>query len=317
MHIPIMVKEILEVLSIKPGEKGFDGYLAAVLALLVLMLDYAAPDLGLPSPIATSRLFSPIHFLLMLLCVTPLDCLLLLLGRFLSPRLMVLLTLALCLGVYGFTRAAGVFHGYLFYELTRYDAAVEATRQIIRTSPKFCYTIISTTEELYQVIESGYHEELLTFLQKETQPDYTIPTPYLYLFVEKRPLYYAQYHFFTGPAWLADRDSLGGFSLAYARQCPDIRAGELSPEYADMSIKYGEKLSDSYSDLEGRCIIESKAMRWLERFRALYPQETQIIYEDDTFLCCCIVQNKDCLFSLGIMAPEEEAETMEGTVKAE
>jgi hypothetical protein len=298
-------------------EKGFDGYLAAALGVLVLMLAYAASRLGLPSVIDSSRLFSPAHFLLMLLCVAPLDCLLLLLGRFLSPRLMALLTLVLCLGVYGFTRAAGVFHGYLFYQLTRYDAAVEATRQIIRTLPKFQYTIISTTEELYQVIESGYHEELITFLRKENQPNYTIPTPYLYLFIEKRPLYYAQYHFLTGPGWLADRESIGGFSLSYANQCPDIRAGEITPEYAEMPIKYGAKLSDSYSDLESRCIIESKAMRWLERFRAMYPQETQIIYEDDTFLCCRIVQNKDCLFSLGIMPKAAPAETDEGAGQAE
>lgn len=306
----------------QPGEGtgrdvSFSGYVTAVLLAAILMFDYASSQFGLPTIIAGSRLCSSAHMLMVLLYVTPVDLLMLLLARRIPAFLNRLLPLLLCLGIYVFTQAADVFHGYPYFELTRYSSAVETTNRIIRQAPRQGFTVVSTTDELYHVIEHGYHEELMVFLQKEEQADYTIPTPYIFLYVEKHPIKYAQYHFARGPKWLASQKYTQKHTPAYASQCPEILGGEISPEYADMPIKYGEKLSDSYSDLEGRCIIESKAMRWLERFRALYPQETQIIYEDDTFLCCCIVQNKDCLFSLGIMAPEEEAETMEGTVKAE
>ena len=59
------------------------------------------------------------------------------------------------------THYFGIFHGYLYYELTRYNSVVEVTNSIIENCPKYQYTIISTTEELYQVIESGRHEETL------------------------------------------------------------------------------------------------------------------------------------------------------------
>ena len=63
---------------------------------------------------------------------------------------------------------------------------------------------MSTTDELYQVIEQGRHEELLTFLNRVNGSGYTLPTEYIFVYVEKRPIQYAQNHFFTGPDWLAE-----------------------------------------------------------------------------------------------------------------
>ena len=63
------------------------------------------------------------------------------------------------LAIYAGTNYFGVFHGYLYYELTRYNSAVELTNKIMDDYPQYSYTIISTTEEMYQSIEEARHEE--------------------------------------------------------------------------------------------------------------------------------------------------------------
>lgn len=63
--------------------------------------------------------------------------------------------------------------------------------------PQYSYTIISTTEELYQSVEDARHEEILDFYNKSRLVDYYIPTEYLFFYIEKNPIYYAQYHFFS------------------------------------------------------------------------------------------------------------------------
>ena len=88
--------------------------------------------------------------------------------------------------IYAGTHYFGIFHGYLYYELTRYNSVVEVTNSIIENCPKYQYTIISTTEELYQAIESGRHEEILDFYNKSKQEKYIIPTEYLFLCVREK-----------------------------------------------------------------------------------------------------------------------------------
>lgn len=79
------------------------------------------------------------------------------------------------------------------------------TNSIIDTFPEHSYTIVSPTEELYPVIQYGWHEELLTFIEESEQGDYTIPTENVFIYIEKRPLIYAQRHFFDGPFWLGKK----------------------------------------------------------------------------------------------------------------
>lgn len=107
--------------------------------------------------------------------------------------------------IYAGTNYFGVYHGYLYYELTRYNSVVNLTNRIASEYPKQRYTIISTTDEIYQVIESGWHEEILDFYYKSKLEKYYIPTEYLFFYVEKNPIQYAQYHFFAGPRWLAQK----------------------------------------------------------------------------------------------------------------
>ena len=172
------------------------------------------------------------------------------------------------------------------------------------TLPKQQYTVISTSDEIYQIIGSGFHEELLTFLQRESDPSYTIPTPYLLLYIEKHPIQYAQYHFASGPRWLAWED-YPRFYPAVGSQCPEILHGQISDADAKKPILYGAKLSDTAATLEGRTIMESRAWAWYQTFSAMHPRDCSIVYEDEDFLCCCITQNPASLYTLGVTARTE------------
>ncbi|MBQ8953051.1 MAG: hypothetical protein IJ048_02955, partial [Clostridia bacterium] len=274
----------------------------AALALIMLMAMYAPGSLGLPPLVAGSRLCSTIHLFAVMMYGCAFDALGLMLERRVPGRVLRPLGCAACALVYVFMRCAGMFHGYLYYELTRYPAAVELTRRIVCAMPREMYTLVSTTDEVYQVAEGGYHEELLDFLERASDENYTIPTPYIFLFVEKEPLRYAQCHFAAGPAWLAC-EKYAPLYGEVGSQHPGVLAGTISEAAAREPLRYGPKRSDSASDFGARVVLESKAYRWYEAFRALYPNECSVMYEDEALLCACIVQNKDCLFSLGILPP--------------
>ena len=150
---------------------------------VLLMIVYAAPFLGLPELIAGSRLCSTEQLFILAVVVIPVD--LAAVAIALTPGRRVL-PLALAAGVaviYVGTRQLGIFHGYLYYELTRYNAAVMVTQDITDKFPENSYTIVSTTDELYQVIEQGRHEELLTFLNRVNGSGYTLPTEYIFVYV--------------------------------------------------------------------------------------------------------------------------------------
>ena len=279
----------------------FDGYLAAVWMSLFLLLLCVTYALKLPMLMEPNRLYTTIQMVMVMLYVIPADYLLWGMGSILPQTPVKLLSAAMLVGLFLFIQSSELFHGFLFSQFTRYNAAVETTNRILDEIPDDTFTVVSTTEELYQVIEYGFHEELLTFVQREQDPSYTLPTPYVFLYIEKKPLHYAHYHFATGPAWLG-REKYPRYLPSISSQCPAVRAGEIDEESAEKGIRYGAKLSDTATNLEGRTILESKAYRWYQRFSSVYPNESRVYYEDEDFLCFCFVQNVNSLYSLGAVA---------------
>ena len=219
-----------------------------------------------------------------------------LLKEFFADNLMQGLSFGIAVGIVVMVCLSGSYHGYLYYEFTRYNAAVSVTNEIIETLPQNSFTIVSTTDEIYQVIQHGRHEELLTFLKNKNGDRYTLPTEYVFLYVEKKPLKYAHNHFFTGPNWLAlekYQEYYSGYSV-----CPQVVSSEISAEAAKQAIMYFGSPSRSYSNLESRTILESKLYQWCEAFQALYPNELKTYYEDENFVCYYIKQNTQFLYDL-------------------
>lgn len=279
---------------------AFDHYLSLILSTVIFMMLYCAGELGLPSLIASARLCSTIQLLLTAMCLIPVDILCYLLTMVLSQSIIKAISLILTAGIYVVTNLTGTYHGYLYYELTRFNGAVMTTYQITETMPKYSYTIVSPVDELYQMIQYGFHEEAVNFVNECVGEDYTLPTEYVFLYVEKHPVQYAQSHFFAGPSWLA-LEKYASMYNSYVSQCPDIYTATVSPELAEPPFYQFPISSSAYSDLLSRTVIESRLQKWCQEFERLYPGELHIYYEDENFVCYYFKQNPACLYQLGIL----------------
>ena len=159
----------------------FEGYLGLTLASIAFMILYAAPFLGLPELIAGARVCSTGQLLILAMMFVPVDLFLYLIGltviRVVLPMVSIVLTGAIYVGANYFD----VYHGFLYNELTRYNSVVDVTNNIIKNFPQYSYTIVSPTDELYQVIEYGRHEEIYNFVKVIQSNAYSLPSEYILL----------------------------------------------------------------------------------------------------------------------------------------
>ena len=279
----------------------FELYFGITAASVIFMILYAAPFLGLPEIIAGARLCLTEQVLLLSMMALPADEVLFAIGRRKMACILPYLSVLGVAAIYAGTNYFGVYHSYLYYELTRYNSVVNLTNRIASEYPKQRYTIISTTDEIYQVIESGWHEEILDFYYKSKLEKYYIPTEYLFFYVEKNPIQYAQYHFFAGPRWLAQKkySQYYKYSNAVISEGSAIKSSKISEDVLGEPLTDMGKASDAYSNLKNRTILESELYFWCQDFKARLPYEIQVYYEDEDVVCYMIKQNPEHLYNLG------------------
>ena len=279
----------------------FELYFGITAASVIFMILYAAPFLGLPEIIAGARLCLTEQVLLLSMMALPADEVLFAIGRRKMAYILPYLSVLGVAAIYAGTNYFGVYHGYLYYELTRYNSVVNLTNRIASEYPKQRYTIISTTDEIYQVIESGWHEEILDFYYKSKLEKYYIPTEYLFFYVEKNPIQYAQYHFFAGPRWLAQKkySQYYKYSNAVISEGSAIKSSKISGDVLGEPLTDMGKASDAYSNLKNRTILESELYFWCQDFKARLPYEIQVYFEDEDVVCYMIKQNPEHLYNLG------------------
>ena len=281
------------------------SYLSIAAALFFLIVAYNPETVNLPSLVAGSRVCSSLQMFAVMAYISFIDIVFTVFGYIAKKWMLKTASVLVCAGIYVFVYVTGMFHGFLYYELTRYPVAVEVTKEITENVDKNTFTIVSTTDELYQVIDYGYHEEWIDFIENSNNEKYTIPTTYLFFYIEKKPLAYAQYSFATGPWWLASEKYPQVLNAsvkdAVTSQYPVIRQGRISDFLAEQKIDYGRKKADTANKLSSRQVLESKAYQWYLEFSRLHPNAGNVIYEDDEFLCYCIKQNTYCLYTLGVL----------------
>lgn len=269
------------------------GYPPLILFTFLFVFLYAAPRLGLPEIISDSRFCSVGHMMIMALMMIPADIVFSVLTRFFGAVILKAASFLTVAGIYVLTILTGHFHGYLFFELSRYNAAVEAANLIAEKFPEKSYVIVSPTDELYPTIEDGWHEELLTFISNINNEEYTFASEHAFFFIEKKPLQYAQAYFFEGPPWLAQMKYKDIYWDKYsnkypdtgAAQAPGINASEISEEEAQKNLVIYENSWFSYTRLPARTILEAKAYDWCRKYAELHPENTEVYYEDDAFIC--------------------------------
>lgn len=140
------------------------------------------------------------------------------------------------------------------------------------------WTICSANDEHQMIREYGYHYETIQFLrgiQKlEENTMLTIPTSTVYFFVEKVPLLYSDYI----STKKADREV--------------SREGAGEP----LSRKDGIKPYIGYD----RWVTMSHMYYWAQAFRELYPNEMEVYYETDDFVCYRLCQDGYSLYNFAI-----------------
>lgn len=275
----------------------FDGYLALAITAPVITLAYSMHLLGVPQLIENYRVCSISHMFNFALVVVPADVI----GVFIIDRFKkaigTIIAVSSVIGIYVFARVNGCFHGFLSMEATRFNSAVNVTNAILEKMGKGSnnFTIVSTTDELYLVLGYGYHEELIDFINKSEGDKYSIPTEYIFIYIEKNVIKRAQKHYATGPSWLADNKYAGS---DYQSVGTGMIKQTISKDYAELYFgKFPSKMV-VYNTLWSRTVLFSKAFEWCQKFNAMYPNELHTFYEDDDLLVYYLRQNPRNLYEL-------------------
>ena len=302
MILWLLYRIICKLFRAADSADAYDNYIPIIVASFIFMLLYVAPYIKLPVLVPNDRLFFTVHILIITIAFMPVDIVLSSLQLFCTETVM-RVTAAVCAAVlYVGTIVTGNYHGYLMCEMTRYKSVADVTTSITRTLPKNTYTIVSSTDDLHIVSKYGRHEELVNFLGVvDREERYYLPTEYVFVYVEKRPIINAQYHFSSGPSWLATDDYADNIFAKYTTsKYPEVLATDITGLNAGRKYILYRFNYDSYKDPTMRTIINSKASQWCKAFTDMYSIEMKVYYEDDDFICYYFRQNPNALFNLAI-----------------
>ncbi len=154
--------------------------------------------------------------------------------------------------------------------------AIICLTNIIKENKEGTYTVCSANDELRMVEDYGYFYEIVNFLREmegeEAEEILTIPTEYVYFFIEKVPIDY---------------------TVSYTRSGQTI-----SHEGASHRLPSGGGLS--LYQAKNRWILMSRMYYWAQAFQKLYENEMKVYYESDTFICYQVKQNPYRLFDFSI-----------------
>ena len=283
-------------------KNSYIGYLLLPLMGIPPHLFYCSGVLGLPWIMEPYRICTMAVMIGLPVFVVPFDLIFFKLAKVIKFKISEIIAGSLIVFLYFGSKAFDSFHGYLLYQTTRYNSVVMVTKQISATLPDESFTIVSSTDELYQIIGKSYHEELIEFINKSEVVSYTIPTEYIFIYIEKNPIQRSQYHFFVGPDWLAE-EKYTDYYWGLCSEGDDIHKNTISEEYAN--VYFGKFPMDSsvYAKIWSRVVLNSKAYVWCQKFNAMYPNELHVYYEDDDFLCYYLHQNQRNLYELATMDP--------------
>lgn len=279
------------------------GYIYITVVSAVYVFLYAAPFIGFPEFVVIDRTVGLTQMLLWGTAGTAIDFLLLFADTRFGWRMPAGAMVFFC-GLIYYSAYAADFHENTYWWLRRYSSAVTVTDEIEKNFPGSRRTVVSMWDEKYQM-EEGTHEELLTFVQaSEEEDEYFLPTEYIFLYVEKRPLLRGQVHFLSAPAWLAKDNDTVYENLWNQSQCPEILCEKISWTEAREMCFYSPEIIDNYDDLRLRKAVCSKAYYWCRKFAEQYPAETNIYYEDEDFVCYVIHQNPDAPLNLALKSKQ-------------
>ncbi len=246
-------------------------YIALILYMLILCTLGASQQLGLIELIASARASSFAEPFIGLVFMLPVDFAFRLLGiwknRYFQALLNVL-SAAVCAGVAIIIIEFGWYHNFFDINQAYYNESEYVLRHIKKSFDHHSYTIVSPTEEYYDVLDYGYHTQISKFIDmvNGNQEEFTFPSRYVFFFIEKQVMQ----DYYYGPV-------------------------DVNPNYAAMKFTYMANSQDYYFQ---RAIIESQSYYWAQKFRQIYPRNFKVYYEDDIYVVYMLEQNTYSPFRL-------------------
>lgn len=167
----------------------------------------------------------------------------------------------------------------IMYSL-QFPGEMKCNYQIMESYPDKTWTLVTTTNSYSLIRQKGWLYEACTFLEEMDKYNkhkrITIPTKYVFFYIEKYPLDYGTFDLITNSP-----RTIGYVSEAAAKD---------DAEYSGGSVYSGTN----------RFKLESKLFYWAKAFEKEYPSEFQVYYEDESFICYRIVQNEYNLYNFAI-----------------
>lgn len=247
----------------KTRKYGCD-YTALIINMMLLCTIGAAPQLGIVELIAAGRASTFEEPFIGFIYMMPVDFVIRLLGRGRNRyyrTFLNFLSLASCVGVAFMIVFLGWYHAFFDVYQPYYNEAEYILRHVKKSYEKNTYTIVSTTDEYYEVLDYGYHTQLSEFMNMVNgkQEAFKFPTKYVFFFIEKRVLL----DHFYGPV-------------------------AVGLQYAAKEFVYFADTKDYFYQ---RAIIESQAYYWAQKYIEIYPNNFKIYYEDDIYVVYTLEQN--------------------------
>lgn len=242
---------------------GYD-YIALIIMMLFYLTLGASRDFGIPEIIEVARISSFSQPFIGLIYMLPVDFAF----RILNTRRNALyqfflksLSLAICAICVFIIFNEGWYHNYFDVNQAYYNEAEYVLRHIKKSYKKNSYTIVSPTDEYYDVVDHGRHTELSQFVNMidKNEDKFEFTTDYVFFFIEKLVLQ----------------------DYNYGRVKVDL-------EYAYKDFVYIGDIQDYYFQ---RAVIESKAYYWAKKFHEMYPRNFKIYFEDDIYIVYLMEQN--------------------------
>lgn len=154
---------------------------------------------------------------------------------------------------------------------------------ILRKYDDHKWTIVSPVNDTSAILNKGYHYELSDFiLQQENwnkDMKITIPTKYVFIYIEKRPIVLYGNRFYKDDKEIVNRDMV---------------------TYEDAKKPLEKEKKDNFYYKEDRKILMAKAYYWAKEYKKYFSKEMSIYYEDDEFIVYRIVQNEYALNNFAI-----------------
>lgn len=252
-------------------------FLSTAVYMGILSIVFGASRMGLPvlmDAIRTCIFYAYTIVIVWSFCID--GILYLLLGWSKKQRVInlasLLLLAAACIG----TQQLGLVKKPRIISAFQTNEAVTCLTNILHDNKIKNWTICSANDELRMAQDYGYHYEVSTFLGlMESTGGYstvTMDTHTVYFFIEKKPIDYAVKYENSG------------------QYISEEGAAHALPAARGISMYQGEN----------RWIEMSRLYYWAQKFRQMYPNEMEVYYETDNFVCYRVVQNDYRLYNFSI-----------------